>query len=74
MTLWHLFIPIVALLGAWTTDRFVHLAWAGTFFVVFLVLAAGYKAVASDKSLVVRYWFLATHPKKHSHFHGLPVF
>lgn len=71
MTVWHLFIPVIALLGAWTIDRFVHLAWAGAFFVGFLVLAAGYKAVASDKSLVVRYWFAATHPKNHSYFHGL---
>lgn len=73
MTVWHLYIPIVLLFGAWTVDRFVHLAWAGGFFVGFLVLAAGYKAVASDKSLVVRYWFAATHPAGHSQIHGLAL-
>ena len=71
MTIWHLFIPVVALFGAWTVDRFIHLAWASTFFIGFLILASGYKAVTTDRSIIIRYWIAATHPTNHSHAHGL---
>lgn len=73
MTIWHLFIPVVVLFGAWTVDRFVHLLWAGAFFVGFLVLARGYRAVASDRSLLVRYWIAVTHPPNRGHAHGLAL-
>ena len=73
ITVWHLYIPVAVLFGAWTVDRFVHLLWAGTFFAVFLIVAVGYKSVVKNKSLLVRYWTVVTHPKNHSHLHGLAL-
>jgi hypothetical protein len=71
MTLWHFFIPVVAIFSAWTVDRFVHLAWAIGFFLGFLFIASGYRAFATNRSFVIRYWLTSIHPKNRSPLHGL---
>lgn len=70
MTIWHMFIPIVLFFGVWTVDRFVHLIWATVFFVGFLMLASGYKAIRNEKSLLIKYWIVATRPKGRTHIHA----
>jgi len=73
MTVWHAFIPLMIALGAWTNDRFVHLLWASVFFVGTLVLLSGIKALASNKSVITKYWVRATHPEGISRSHAIAM-